>query len=67
MKKEYDFSKMKEVKNPFPKMAKSYEGVKIKPIVLKYFKKMSKKVGLPYDQLINLYLLDCVRNKKKFF
>lgn len=66
MKKEYDFSKMNEIKNPFPKMVKSYEGVKIRPIVLKYFKKMSKEVGLSYGQLIDLYLLDCVKKKKTY-
>ncbi len=64
MKKEYDFSKMKEIKNPYSGTKKS-TGIKIRPVVLKYFEKMSKEVGLPYEQIIHLYLLDCVKNKRK--
>lgn len=66
MKKEYDFSKMKEIKNPFPKMKKTNDGLKIRPVALKYFKDMSKEVGLPYETLIDLYLLDCVKKEVTF-
>ena len=65
MKKEYDFSKMKEVKNPYPLKKKKAVGINLSPAVIDYFKKMSEDTGVAYQQLIDFYLLDCVKNKKK--
>lgn len=65
MKKEYDFSKMKEVKNPYPKMKKKAVGINLHPDVITYFKKMAEDTRLPYQKLIDLYLLECVKTKKK--
>lgn len=64
MRKEYDFSKMKEVKNPYlgKKMA---VGINLSPAVIDYFKKLADETGIPYQKLIDLYLLDCVRSRKK--
>lgn len=33
--------------------------------VIDYFKRESKTANLPYQTLINLYLLDCVHKNKK--
>ena len=33
--------------------------------VIDYFKAMSKKSGIPYQTLINLYLTDCANNKRE--
>jgi hypothetical protein len=33
--------------------------------VIEYFKMLSEKTGIPYQALINLYLRDCVENKKE--
>ncbi len=63
MKKEYDFSKMKEVKSPFKQ--KEDLGINLNHEVIDYFKQLSKETGVPYQQLINLYLLDCVKKQKK--
>jgi len=30
-----------------------------------YFKKLAERTGLSYQNLMNLYLADCVRNDKK--
>ncbi len=65
MKKEYDFGKMKEVKNPYPSKKKKAVGINLSPIVIDYFKKLSDELGVSYQKLIDLYLLDCVKNKKK--
>ena len=65
MKKEYDFSKMKEVKNPYPKQKKTAVGINLSHEVIDYFKKLSDESGMPYQKLIDLYLLDCVKNIKK--
>ena len=33
--------------------------------VVDYFKEMSEKEGIPYQNLINMYLMDCVKGKKQ--
>ena len=63
MKKEYSFSKMKEIKSPF-KRKKNVE-INLSHEVIDYFKHLSKETSIPYQQLINLYLLDCVKKQKK--
>jgi hypothetical protein len=30
-----------------------------------YFKELATETGLPYQKLIDLYLLDCARRRKK--
>ncbi len=65
MKKEYNFDKMKEVKNPYPAKKKKAVGINLSPAVIDYFKKISAESGVSYQKLIDLYLLDCVKNKKK--
>jgi predicted DNA binding CopG/RHH family protein len=64
MKKEYDFSKMKEVKNPYPGKKKAV-GINLSTEVITYFKAQSEKTGIPYQKLIDLYLVDCVRSGRK--
>ena len=63
MKKEYDFSKGS--KNPYTKQLKKQITINISEEVLDYFKDLSEKTSIPYQSLINFYLLDCVKNKKK--
>ena len=63
MKKEYDFSN--GTKNPYTKKLKKQITININEDVLEYFKTMSKETGIPYQMLINLYLLDCKNNKRK--
>jgi len=65
MRKQYDFSKLKEVKNPYPKKKKKLVGINLSPEVIDYFKKLAEDSNIPYQKLIDLYLLDCVKNKKK--
>ena len=62
MKKEYDFSKAE--KNPYISKLKRQITIKLNEEVLTYFKEMSEKTGIPYQNLINLYLQDCVNNKR---
>lgn len=56
---------MKETKNPYPKMKKKAVGINLSPAVIDYFKSLSADNGVPYQHLIDLYLLDCVKSKKK--
>lgn len=62
MKDNYDFSKAK--KNPYTKVLKKQVTINLSEEVLDYFKNMSEETSIPYQTLINFYLLDCVKNKK---
>lgn len=64
MRKEYDFSRMRELKNPYVGRKKAV-GINLSPVVVDYFKKLADKSGISYQKLIDLYLLDCVRHRKK--
>lgn len=64
MKKEYDFSKLKERKNPYAGKKKAV-GINLSPEVVDYFKGLAEETGLPYQKLIDLYLLDCAKKRKK--
>jgi predicted DNA binding CopG/RHH family protein len=63
MREEYDFSAAK--KNPYAKELKKQVTIKISPSVIDYFKEQANKLGMPYQTLINLYLSDCVNNKRE--
>jgi predicted DNA binding CopG/RHH family protein len=63
MREEYDFSNAK--KNPYAKELKKQVTIKISPSVIEYFKEQANKVGIPYQTLINMYLSDCVKNKRE--
>jgi len=57
MKDEYDFTN--SVKNPYAKKVKKQISIKIEIDTIDYFKELSKKVGIPYQNLMNSYLTDC--------
>ena len=63
MREEYDFSDAR--KNPYAKELKKQVTIKISSSVIEYFKKQANEVGIPYQTLINLYLLDCVSNRRE--
>ena len=62
MKDHYDFSNGK--KNPYTKLLKKQVTINLSEEVIDYFKEISEKTSIPYQTLINYYLLDCVKNKK---
>ena len=41
-----------------------YTGEMMKKDTIDYFKKMSEETGMPYQNIINYYLLECVKEKK---
>jgi hypothetical protein len=40
-------------------------GINLSPQVLDYFKGLAEETGVPYQKLIDLYLLDCVKKGKR--
>jgi len=65
MRKEYDFAKMKGRRNPHAKELKKQITIRIGVDVLEYFKDLAEETGIPYQNLINLYLRDCVVSKRR--
>jgi uncharacterized protein (DUF4415 family) len=65
MRDEYDFSKMKGRKNPYIKHLKKPITIRLDIDTVSFFKLQSTESGLPYQQLINLYLRDCASSKRK--
>jgi predicted DNA binding CopG/RHH family protein len=65
MKKEYDFSKMKAVKNPYAKILKKQITIRLNSAVIEYFKNMAEEMGIPYQVLIDSYLTDCAISKRR--
>ncbi len=65
MRKEYDFSKMKGRKNPYAKKLKKQVTLRLGIDVIEYFKGLAQETGIPYQNLINLYLRDCAQSRKK--
>ncbi|OGQ36167.1 MAG: antitoxin [Deltaproteobacteria bacterium RIFCSPHIGHO2_12_FULL_43_9] len=63
MKKEYDFSKMKEAEPKYLKHIKSAITMRIDPRVINYFKKLAVKMGLPYQSLINYVLCEYANHR----
>ena len=63
MRKNYDFTNA--IKNPYTKLLKKQITINISEEVLEYFKAMALETGIPYQALINLYLLDCKNNNRK--
>ncbi len=65
MLEEYDIDKLNPRPNPYAKELKKQVTIKIAPSVIDYFKQESLETGIPYQTLINLYLVDCMNNKRK--
>ena len=63
MKKRYDFSKSKP--NPYLRKPKRQITIRLDESTIDYFKGLSQASGIPYQNLINLYLRDCAAEKKR--
>jgi predicted DNA binding CopG/RHH family protein len=62
MRKEYDFSNSKP--NPYIKKLRKQISIRIDVDTIDYFKTQAQKTGVPYQNLINLYLTDCAAKAK---
>jgi uncharacterized protein (DUF4415 family) len=63
MRDTYDFSQAH--RNPYVGKLKQQITIRIDPEVIQYFKNLAEETGIKYQQLINLYLVDCARNNIK--
>ena len=65
MEPEYDLSKMKKRPNPFAKQLKKQVTISLGVDAIAYFEMMAQEEGIPYQEIISLYLQDCVTSKRK--
>ena len=63
MRKAYDFSKSR--KNPYAKQLKRQVTIRLDVVAVDYFKRMAAELGMPYQNLINLFLRDCAIQKRR--
>ena len=63
MKDNYDFTD--SVKNPYVSKLKKQITIRVDAETIDYFKNQANKTGITYQNLINLYLRDCVENKRQ--
>ena len=63
MRDQYDFSN--SVPNPYVKKLKKQITIRLDQDVIEYFKQLSDQNGVPYQNLINLYLKDCAQSHKE--
>ena len=63
MREEYDFSNARP--NPYAKKLKNQVTINLDVDTIAYFKQQAASSVIPYQTLINLYLADCVRNKRQ--
>ena len=61
----YDIENLNPRKNPYAKKLKKTVTINISVDVIDYFKDMAAACGIPYQTLMNLYLENCLAEKKQ--
>lgn len=64
MREEYNISELNPRKNPYTNCSKKQITINLDESIIRYFKKESSDVGVPYQTLINMYLRDCIENNR---
>ena len=62
MLEEYDFSDAKP--NPYAKKLRKPVTIRLDVSTVAYFKREAERTGVPYQNLINLYLAQCVAEER---
>ena len=65
MRSEYDFSKMKGERNPYAGRLKRPVTIRLDTTTVEYFKALAAELGMPYQNLINLFLRDCAQHERR--
>ena len=56
---------MKSRPNPYVRRLKKQLTIRMGVDIIDYFKAMASQTGVPYQNLINLYLRECVLSQRK--
>ena len=62
MKAEYDLSNAR--RNPYAEKLRRPVTMNLDAFAIDYFKREADRTGIPYQRLINLYLVQCAREGK---
>ncbi len=65
MRSHYEFARMKGQKNPYLKLLKQPITIRLDRPTVSYFKNLATELGIPYQNLINLYLRDCAVSRRR--
>lgn len=65
MRKEYDFAKLKGRRNPHAGRLRKQVTIRMGVDIIDYFKELADQTGIPYQNLINMYLREGVVRKKQ--
>jgi predicted DNA binding CopG/RHH family protein len=63
MRKSYDFSK--SIKNPYSRRMKKQITIRVDEAAIAYFKTIAEERGIPYQSLMNWYLVECAASKRQ--
>ena len=63
MRREYDFSGARP--SPYAKRLKRPVTIRLDEATIGYFQELAAELEVPYQTLINLYLRDCARNRRR--
>ena len=63
MRKQHDFSKAKP--NPYVGKLKRQITIRLETSTIDYFKELAKELGIPYQNLMNMYLRECALAEKR--
>jgi predicted DNA binding CopG/RHH family protein len=65
MRARYEFATMRGEKNPYTKLLKQPITIRLDKPTVSYFKNLATELGMPYQNLINLYLRDCAVSRRR--
>ena len=65
MRDNYDIANLNPRKNPYTEKLKRQVTMNLKITTIDYFKQLAEETGIPYQNLIDLYLDDCVKKGVK--
>jgi predicted DNA binding CopG/RHH family protein len=63
MKEEYDFTDA--TKNPYATKVRKAISIRLDTQAIEYFKDLGQEIGMPYQSLINMYLMECAADRKR--
>jgi uncharacterized protein (DUF4415 family) len=63
MRKRYDFSKAR--RNPYAARLKKQVTIRLDADTLAYFRQLAEQTEIPYQTLINHFLRECARTKRR--
>jgi predicted DNA binding CopG/RHH family protein len=65
MRDEYELETMEPRPNPYASKLKKQITIRLGEDVIGYFKQLAEETGMPYQNLIDLYLRDCMASGRK--